>query len=247
MTNLIQQTNNNETVGFPHTPTAHQKANGEPQEKTVNTYVKYCPNVWLAKCAVEYKKGDIIQVANKYGNETECEVHNLVVKNANGFFYSITRCDGLNRQTYAERKAEKYNEWAQAAKAKSNNWMNKANEGRDFLVLGEPIKVGHHSERKHRALIERNHSRMSNAMAEVTKAQEHENKAQYWESRKNDIDLSMPESVEYFAYELEKAEVLQAGLKNGTVPRLHSYSLSYATKAVKDLKGKLETAKKLWG
>lgn len=210
------------------------------------TYVKYCPNVWLAKSSEEHQKGDIIQVANKYGNETDCEVHNLVVKNANGNFYSITRCDGLNRQTYAERKAEKYNAWAQAAKASSEAWSNRANEGRDFLSLGEPIKVGHHSEKRHRALIERNHNRMSNAVAAEALSQQHEYKAEYWESRKNDIDLSMPESIEFFTYELEKAEALQAGLKNGTVPRLHSFSLPYATKAVKELKSKLEIAKKLW-
>ena len=246
MTNSIQQTNNNQTVGVPHTQPAHQKANETPKEKPINTYVKYCPNVWLVKCADEHQKGDIIQVANKYGNETDCEIHNLVVKNSSGYFYSITRCDGLNRQTYAERKAEKYNAWAQAAKAKSEEWCNKANEGRDFLALGEPIKIGHHSEKKHRALIERNHQRMSNSMDEVAKAQQHEYKAEYWESRKNDIDLSMPESVEFFTYELEKAEALQTGLKNGTVPRLHSFSLHYATKAVKELKAKVELARKLW-
>ena len=113
-------------------------------------------------------------------------------------------------------------------------------------MLGEPIKIGHHSEKKHRALIERNHQRMSNSMDEVAKAQQHEYKAEYWESRKNDIDLSMPESVEFFTYELEKAEALQTGLKNGTVPRLHSFSLPYATKAVKELKAKVELARKLW-
>ncbi len=87
---------------------------------------------------------------------------------------------------------------------------------------------------------------MSNAVAAEALSQQHEYKAEYWESRKNDIDLSMPESIEFFTYELEKAEALQAGLKNGTVPRLHSFSLPYATKAVKELKSKLEIAKKLW-
>ena len=30
-----------------------------------------------------------------------------------------------------------------------------SNEGKEFLVMGEPIKIGHHSEKRHRALIER--------------------------------------------------------------------------------------------
>ena len=211
-----------------------------------NTYAKYCPNVWLAKCADEHMNGEVIQVTNKYGDEQDCEIHNLVVKNSNGYFYSITRCDGLNRQTYAERKAEKYNTWALSAQAKSDNWINKSNEGHEFLSLGEPIKVGHHSEKSHRALIERNHNRMGNAMAESALSQRHQYKSEYWDSRKNDIDLSMPESIEFFTFELEKAETIQKGLKDGTIQRSHSFSLPYATKAVKDLKAKVDTAIKLW-
>lgn len=213
----------------------------------MNTYAKYCPNVWLAKCETEHQKGDIIQVANKYGKEADCEVHNLVLARGGVFYYSITRCDGLNRKTYAEHKAEKYNAWAQSAQAKSAEWCERANEGRDFLSLGEPIKVGHHSEKRHRALIERNHNRMGNAVAETERAKNHSYKADYWESRKNDIDLSMPESIEFFAHELEKAEKYHAGLKDGSIERGHGFSLAYASKAVKDLKSKAETAKKLWG
>ena len=33
-------------------------------ERQLNTYVKYCPNVWLAKCSSEHQKGEIIKVAN---------------------------------------------------------------------------------------------------------------------------------------------------------------------------------------
>ena len=56
----------------------------------------------------------------------------------------------------------------------------------------------------------------------------------------------MPESLEYFSKQLEKAKARQQGLKDGTIKREHSYSLTYATKAVKDLTAKLELAHKLW-
>ena len=56
----------------------------------------------------------------------------------------------------------------------------------------------------------------------------------------------MPESLEYFAAQLEKAKARQKGLKDGTIRREHSYSLTYATKAVKDITQKLEIAQKLW-
>jgi hypothetical protein len=212
----------------------------------MNTYAKYCPNVWLAKCQSEHKKGDIIQVENKYGQENDCEIHNLVVKNSNGYFYSITRCDGLNKQTYAERKAEKYNAWAAAAKEESVMHWERSNEQRDFLSMGEPIKVGHHSEKRHRALIARNHGRMNKAVKANERAENHEYKAEYWESRKNDIDLSMPESVEFFTFELEKAVKHHSGLKDGSIKREHSFSLTYAAKKVKELKSKVDIAAKLW-
>lgn len=48
-------------------------------------------------------------------------------------------------------------------------------------------------------------------------------------------------------HELEKAKAKQEGLKNGTIPRRHSYSLAYATKDVKELTLKVQNAKKLWG
>ena len=57
----------------------------------------------------------------------------------------------------------------------------------------------------------------------------------------------MPESLEFYRYKLEKAKERHAGLKNGTIEREHSYSLTYATKDVKELTQKLEIAEKLWG
>jgi len=213
----------------------------------MNTYAKYCPNVWLAKCEVEHAKGDIIPVANKYGKESDCEVHNLIVKNSNGYFYSVTRCDGLNRQTYAEKKAEKYQAWAKSAETKSAALWESSNEGRDFLSLGEPIKVGHHSESRHRALIQRNHDRMGKSIEQSKKAESHERKAEYWEHMTGKIDLSMPESIEYFTHELEKVKAHHQALKDGTKERAHSMALSYASKKVNENVKNLEVAVKLWG
>ena len=212
-----------------------------------NTYAKYCPNVWLAKCDTEHHKGDIIQVANKYGKEADCEIHNLVVKNANGYFYSITRCDGLNRQTYAQKRAEKYATWAQGATNKSDAYFEKSQSNREFLSLGEPIKIGHHSEARHRKLLEKNHNAMRNCVELADKAKAHDHKAEYWESQTNKIDLSMPESEEYFQHLLEKSQNYHAELKADSTKRAHSMSLSYAGKEVKDIKVKIETARILWG
>lgn len=69
-----------------------------------------------------------------------------------------------------EIKLKSLNNWADNADKKGSDYKEKSNEGADFLALAEPIKVGHHSEKRHRALIERNWNRMSNAVEEFKKA-----------------------------------------------------------------------------
>ena len=129
---------------------------------------------------------------------------------------------------------------------KSDSYWKASNEGADFLALGEPIKVGHHSEKRHRALIERNHNRMSKAVEFSKKAEEYESRAAYWADKANTINLSMPESLEFYEFELEKAKAKHEGLKNGTIERSHSYSLTYAKKELNDIESKLKLAQRLW-
>ena len=124
--------------------------------------------------------------------------------------------------------------------------MEKSNEGREFLALGEPIKVGHHSEKRHRAFIQRNWDRMDNAMEQFKKADAYRERIAYWERLSTKIDLSMPESLDFFKDQLEEAIDYHRGLKDGSIEREHSYSLPYAAKRVKELKSKYEIANKLW-
>lgn len=216
----------------------------------MNTYKKYCPNVFVAQCEEKHEKGDTIIVETKYGKENECIVHNFVgytgTKEKPMYCYSITRVDGYNNQERARNKVEKLNNWADNADKKGDEWREKSNEGKDFLALAEPIKIGHHSEKRHRALIERNWNRMSNAMEEFKKADAYRERTAYWESMANKIDLSMPESLEFFEIQLEEAIQYHKFLKDNPSERPHGMSLSYANKKVNDLKSKHETAVKLW-
>ena len=209
----------------------------------MNKFKKYCPNVWVAECEEVYEKGDIIELETKYGKTVECEVYNLIGKNSEKYFYSIVRVEELS---YAERKAEKYNNSVASHQEKSDQYYNASQEGRDFLSLGEPIKVGHHSEKRHRALIERNNSRMEKCIEYSKKAETAESKAEYWANKATQITLANPESIEYFTYKLEQATEYHQNLKNGTIPKEHSYSLTYANKEVKELKQKVEIANLLW-
>jgi len=212
-----------------------------------NTYYKYAANVYVAKCAEMHEKGETILVETKYGKENESIVFNLVGRDKNGnYYYSIVRADGFNVQEFAKKKAERYQQWAASAEQKSNELWDASKEGRDFLVLGEPIKVGHHSEKRHRALIERNHNRMDKAMEVGKKVEQHESKADYWKRKASDINLSMPESVEFYEYKVEEAKEYHEGLKSGKYERSHSFSLTYAKKAVNEAEKNLQLAKKLW-
>ena len=213
----------------------------------MNKFKKYCPNVWVAECEQEYKKGDIIQVETQHGKKIECEVFNHVgytgTKEDFKNCYSIIKIEEIS---YAERKAELYKNSTAKHISNSQDKFSQAQEGKEFLALGEPIKVGHHSERKHRALIDRNDNRMRKGFKLQELAEKSQARAEYWESKATEITLAMPESIEHFKYKLEKAIEYHKGLKNGSIPREHSYSLSYATKDVKELTKKVDFAVKLW-
>lgn len=213
---------------------------------SLNTYAKFVPNVFLAKCPEPHQRGDIVTLTSKYGKETEVEIYNLVKQQDDFYFYSFTRCDGMNSQVRAAQKAERYQGYADNAMKRSQQYYEAAHEGREFLSLGEPIKIGHHSEKRHRALIERNAGRMDKSVAEMHKAESYESRIAYWESMADKIDLSMPESLEFFEFKLAQAKENHQELKDNPEKRVHSYSLTYAKKAVNEFEKKVALAKLLW-
>ena len=213
----------------------------------MNTYFKFCPNVFAAKCEQQHAKGDVITLTTKHGAEHECTVWNYLGRHRDGSYcYSVTRTDGFNFQEWAKRRAERQANAAQRDEKIADQWYEKAQEGKDFLVLGEPIKIGHHSEKRHRALIERNHNRFGKFVEASKEAEKHKDKAAYWEEKAKQINLSMPESLEYYEFKLEEAEAYHAKIKSGEIPKDHAYTLTYSKKAVNELKKKLELAQKLW-
>lgn len=213
----------------------------------MNTYIKYAPNVFLAKCTEPHQKGDVIPVTTQYGKDNDSVVFNLILEKNGFYYYSIIRADGFNCQERAKAKAERYESWAAGAEKKSTEYYDRSNKDSDFLSLAEPIKVGHHSEKRHRRIIEQAQNNMGKCVEFPKKAEVHESKAEYWESRANDINLSMPESVEFYTYKLEKAKEYHEGLKSGKYKREHSFSLTYAKKEVNELEKKVQLANKLWG
>lgn len=168
----------------------------------MNTYYKFCPNVFLAKCDAKHEKGETILVTTKYGKENESIVFNLIFERDGFFYYSIVRADGFNVQEWAKRRAERRLDWAATAERKSEEYFKASNKDSDFLSLGEPIKIGHHSERRHRKAIEDAWHNMGKSVEFDEKAREHERIAQYWANKADTINLSMPESVDYYEHKL---------------------------------------------
>ena len=77
-------------------------------------------------------------------------------------------------------------------------------------------------------------------------AESYESRVSYWAHKANSINLSMPECLDFYEFELEKAKAKHEGLKNGTIERAHGMSLQYANKEVKEIEKKIKIAKKLW-
>jgi hypothetical protein len=212
----------------------------------VNIYKKYCQNVYVAECDEKHGRGDIIILTTKYGKENECIVYNNILQRNGKYYYSIVRKDGFNSQERAKNRADKLADYAQSADKRADEWCQKSNEGKDFLALGEPIKIGHHSEKRHRALIDRNDERMRKSVNAVEEAEKYRERVKYWKALTDKIDLSMPESIEFFKAQLAEAEEYHKCLKEGTIEKEHSLSLSYAKKNVNLLRHKYEIATKLW-
>lgn len=212
----------------------------------MNTYSKFVPNVFLAKCDEEHQKGDIITMTIKYGQEHEVVVYNLIYKKDGFFYYSIVRADGFDAQERARRKADRYRGYASNNEQISDAMFKKSQAITEHIPMGQPILVGHHSEKRHRADLDKSWNAMGKAVEASKKAETYEGKAQYWDRKTQDVNLSMPESIEFFEHKLEVAKRIHAGMKAGTIPRAHSMSLQYANKDVKEAEEKYKLALRLW-
>ncbi len=213
----------------------------------MNIYYKYVPNVYLAKCDQEYQRGDIINITTKYGKENPSIVFNLIFKKDGFYYYSIVREDGFNVQEHAKRRAERLQDSAVRHAKKSEDYYKKSNKDRDFLSLFEPIKVGHHSERRHRRIIREAQENATKSYQEADISKKFEYRAQFWQGKEDTINLSMPESIDYYEHQMELRKIYHRDLLENPEKRGHSMGLAYAKKALNEAVKKHELAKKLWG
>ena len=92
----------------------------------MNTYYKFAPNVFLAKCDEKHEKGEVIEVTTKYGKENESIVFNLIFERDGFYYYSIVRADGFNVQEWARRGAGRGRGWAVSGDRKGVGYSGEA-------------------------------------------------------------------------------------------------------------------------
>jgi len=78
------------------------------------------------------------------------------------------------REAWLERRAAKRREWAEKAEARSEIAYHKAHGALAGIAPGQPILVGHHSQRKHENAIRRHDRNMSQSVEESHLAEHHE-------------------------------------------------------------------------
>jgi hypothetical protein len=94
----------------------------------------------------------------------------------------------MTRRERRERRAERLRGWAEKREQKSDAAARTAHTIASGIPMGQPILVGHHSEKRHRAAIDRMHRNMSNAV-------EHSRKADSMRSRAGNIELELERSI----------------------------------------------------
>jgi len=82
------------------------------------------------------------------------------------------------RMEKAERKAERREAWAESAEKKSAQYNEESRRMMSVIPMGQPILIGHHSEKRDRRYRERAWNKMGKAVEESDKAQYHREKAQ---------------------------------------------------------------------
>ena len=84
----------------------------------------------------------------------------------------------MNRKEKQQARAERYEELARKAETQSTQAWEKSHEMVSHIPMGQPILVGHHSERGHRRLLDRSWNKMGESVKLGEKADYYRQKAE---------------------------------------------------------------------
>ena len=111
-----------------------------------------------------------------------CSQHNLDFQNYDKNIILDEKREVEQQNIRAKKKAEKYQERAEITEVKADETQISQHE-RDFLVLAELVKVWHHSEWRHRRLLDKCRRTMDKQMELYDKSKEYQRKADYWKNK----------------------------------------------------------------
>ncbi|MDD5092811.1 MAG: DUF3560 domain-containing protein [Dehalococcoidia bacterium] len=117
----------------------------------------------------------------------------------------------MTRRERLEARLEKRQDWAGKAKARSDAAFGTAHRIADGIPFGQPILVGHHSERHARRDADRIHNSMSKGCEEAHLAEHHEQKAEGLEHQlKTSIFSDDDDSIEALEARISERETQAA-------------------------------------
>ncbi|MCH7761621.1 DUF3560 domain-containing protein, partial [candidate division TA06 bacterium] len=119
------------------------------------------------------------------------------------------------KNTYQERqeeKRERYLARADRAEREADSQRKRSNAISDMIPMGQPILVGHHSEKRHRRDLERMDNSMRKSFEEREKAEHYRRKVENIENPRA-ISSDDPEAVSKLTVKLAKMESYREALK----------------------------------
>ena len=118
----------------------------------------------------------------------------------------------MNYHEKKSKKIKRYKELAKKAREKGQEHRESSNKITDMIPTGQPILVGHHSEKKHRRDLQRSDNHMRKNLDYQKKAEYYEDKAKASENNKS-ISSDDPEAITKLEEKLKNMEIKREKIK----------------------------------
>ncbi len=120
----------------------------------------------------------------------------------------------MTRRERLLAKLEKRHEWAVKRSASSSVNIQRAIDMVKCIPMGQPILIGHHSERRHRALLARSDGAMRRGSEDAAMAEHHSSKAAGLEAQiEGSIFSDDPDAVDALNARIAELEAKREGMK----------------------------------
>lgn len=117
----------------------------------------------------------------------------------------------MTRRERLQARMERREEWGEKARAKSAAHFKAADKATEGIPFGQPILVGHHSEKRHRAALDRQDSAMRNGIERADMAKEHTYKAAgIADALERSVFSDDPDAIDQLEKRIEELEAKRA-------------------------------------